>query len=77
MNSDQWDIIHKQLMAKHFELAATNTLSWKSSSLNLKKVADKLYDDYYVSTIHALEKFVNENKNDQIVYGWKNLTVMN
>jgi hypothetical protein len=70
MNIDDLNPIQK---AKQFELSALTPGAWKSTSRNLKRAADKLYDFFHDSSVRQNNQFIEEIQSGHKVDGSREL----
>ena len=73
MDADKWNRIYEHIKAKQFELSAQTPGTWKLTSRNLKRAADRLYDFYHDATLRDIRRSIEEVQSGQKVDGAREL----
>jgi hypothetical protein len=73
MDADLMNNLYELEKAKQFELKAQTPGSWKFTSRNLKRAADKLYDFYHDATLRDINRFIKSVQTGHRVDGTREI----
>lgn len=73
MDAGKWDLINEAIKANQFKLGALTSGTWKFTSSNLKRAADRLYDHCHDANVRNIKRMLNEADSGQIIDGCREL----